>query len=199
MHNRNCLSIAPFIAALMVSATAFAQQPHAVELGVHYVYDRSTVTAVTSSQNGGDAEVSAGLTQHLAVVGEFSFVQTDSAQLRFFYVKPYYSLQQMTYTAGLRYHPGPNGARVQPFLEAEAGGGHDLGDLAPSKNIAGASSNAFAFLAGGGVAVRVGERLMLTPIRVDYLMTTFDNNQNNRQDHLRLAAGISVRIFGGRH
>jgi hypothetical protein len=198
MHNRNCLSIATLVAALMVSATALAQQPHAVELDVHYVYDRSTVTAVTSSQNGGDIDVATGLTQHLAAVGEFSFVQTQSAQLRYFYVKPYYSLEQMTYTAGLRYHPGPDRARMQPFLEAEAGGGYDLGDLAPSKNIAGASSNAFALLAGGGVAVRMGERLMLTPIRVDYLMTTFDNNQNNRQDHLRLAAGISVRLFGGR-
>jgi hypothetical protein len=198
MHNKNGLSIATLVVALMVSATALAQQPHAVELGVHYVYDRSTVTAVTSSQNGGDAEVSVGLTQHLAAVGEFSFVQTDSAELRFFYVKPYYSLQQMTYTAGLRYHPGPDRARIHPFLEAEAGGGHDLGDLAPSKNIAGASSNAFALLAGGGVAVRIGERLILTPIRADYLMTIFDNNQNNRQDHLRLATGISFRIAGRR-
>jgi opacity protein-like surface antigen len=59
------------------------------------------------------------------------------------------------------------------------------------------SSNSFAMAAGGGVDLMLSHRFAIRMIQADYYYTQFDNGVNNRQNNLRIGAGVIVR-FGAR-
>jgi hypothetical protein len=104
-----------------------------------------------------------------------------------------YNLTIMAVTGGLRYQLPMKG--IQPFGQALFGIAHASGTGAQAPNPeAGNAGVAFALNAGGGVDLAVSRRFSVRMFEADYLLTTFDNGSNNRQNNLRISVGAVVRF-----
>jgi hypothetical protein len=81
--------------------------------------------------------------------------------------------------------------KVTPFAQVLFGGVRTTDGIGVS-----GPQNNFAMTAGGGIDFKVSKRFFIRPVQVEYLMTRLPNGLNNREDNLRIGAGIIVR-FGG--
>jgi len=174
----------------MSAAVAAAQNDHAVSVGADYTYVRTNVLPGCScfSLSGGSAQIQVNLAPHLAGIGDVTL--THKAGI----TADNYTLTQLTYTGGVRVRPFAPHARLRPFAEIMLGGASSFGTLSPASSGVGGASNAFAFESGGGIELRLSPRISLLPVEADYLMTTFSNTANNRQNDLRLSAGFVIRL-----
>jgi len=176
------LAVACFLSS---SNSAKAQSSHPISLGADYAYVHTNILPGCNcvSLQGGSAQLEFGLSPHLAALAEFTAAHRSGI------TPDGYTLTQLTYTFGLRYIPLSD-RRFSPFGEVLFGGAHALGSLSPGNNAIGGTSNAVAFQPGGGVALRIGKRVRLVPVRADYLLTNFRNNADNHQNDVRFSAGI---------
>jgi opacity protein-like surface antigen len=95
------------------------------------------------------------------------------------------------YTAGIRYTPRLHMGPLKPFGQVLAGVAHARGSLAEGTNLAASNAGAaFAANVGGGVDLKITRMLALRLIDANYLVTTFNNGDNNHQNNLRLSAGV---------
>ena len=104
------------------------------------------------------------------------------------------SLNFVSYLLGPRisWH---NPTRFLPFAQFLIGCTHGFGALFP--NAGGPylpNPDAFSFASGAGLNWNVSRRIAFRIVQVDYLQTHLPNDTNNRQDHLRIVAGIVWRI-----
>jgi outer membrane immunogenic protein len=107
-----------------------------------------------------------------------------------------YTLTLSTFTVGGRYLHPLGHSPLEGYGQALIGVAHSSGTLIPAQS-PGVSSNAGAtFVAnlGGGVDLRINHRFSLRLAEADYLVTTFNNSVNNRQNHLRISSGLVVRF-----
>ena len=107
-----------------------------------------------------------------------------------------YNLTLSTFTAGGRYQYRLGNSPIHAYGQGLIGVAHSSGTLIPAQT-PGVSSNASAAFAanlGGGVDLDINRRFSLRLVEADYLITTFDNNVNNRQNHLRISSGVVVRF-----
>jgi hypothetical protein len=186
----HALRILALFATVVAAASASAQQPHPLSLGANYTYVRTNVLPGSScySLNGGGVQAQIGWTTHLSGIADITVTHKGGI------TPDGYSLTQLTYTGGARYSPQVTASPVKLFGEIKVGGTNAFGTLSPSRSGIGGRSNAFAFEPGGGLQVRLGSRLSLIPVQADYLLTTFNNGDNNRQNDLRLSSGLLIRI-----
>jgi hypothetical protein len=104
-----------------------------------------------------------------------------------------YNLTVVAITGGLRYRPPVK--RIEPFGQALFGIAHASGTGAQSPNPeAGNAGAAFALNLGGGVDLAVSRRFSIRAFEADYLLTTFDNGSNNRQNNLRISVGAVIHF-----
>jgi hypothetical protein len=78
---------------------------------------------------------------------------------------------------------------VTPFAQALFGGiatTDGIGVSGPQNN--------FAMTAGGGVDFRIFTHVSLRPIQIEYLMARLPNGLNNREDNVRVGAGIVLHL-----
>ena len=83
--------------------------------------------------------------------------------------------------------------RVTPFGEVLFGVAHTGSSLLATGN----DQNAFAMAVGGGLDYRVSSRFSIRPVKVDYLLTRFDEFNNptaQSQNNLRVSTGIVFRF-----
>jgi opacity protein-like surface antigen len=84
---------------------------------------------------------------------------------------------------------------VTPFAEVLFGAAHAGGGVFTTN-----SQNAFAMTVGGGVDYRFSRRLSIRPLKVDYLLTrfnefnTFNALSTQTQNNLRVSTGIVFRF-----
>jgi outer membrane immunogenic protein len=140
---------------------------------------------------GGAAELQFGVAEHMSVLGSVAAERQTSL------TPDGYGLTQSTYLAGLRLFPLAGPGKLRPFGDVALGLAHAGGSLSPAKTGYG-SSNAFAMELGGGAELRLSQHWVLVPVEADYLLTTFSNGGTNRQNQLRLSAGVSYRWRNGR-
>ena len=88
---------------------------------------------------------------------------------------------------------------VTPFFHILVGGAHDTSSFAGvsspgiSNSSVSSSANAFAFAPGGGLDVNVSPHIAIRVAQVDYLLTKFKDDEDNRQNNVRVSAGIVFR------
>jgi outer membrane immunogenic protein len=175
--------------ALLAAVPTVAQQEHPISVGANYTYVRTNLLPGCScfGMNGGGAQFEYGLRPHLSVIADFTATHHGGI------TPDNYALTQFTFAGGLRYRLLPERARINPFGEVLFGGAHASGSLSPSNTGLG-SSTRFAFQTGGGVGLRLNHRFTIVPVQADYLLTTFSNGVANRQNDLRLSAGVLFRL-----
>lgn len=181
---------AVIVGSLTVGSTfAVAQERHQILVGADYSYVKTNILPGCNcvSLNGGGLQVEAGLTYHLAAVADFTVEHRSGI------TQDSYDLTQTTYTFGARYLPLKGRTRLQPFAEFLLGGAHASGSLSPA-NTGFGGSNTFAFQTGGGVRLPLSSRILLEPVRIDYLFTKFGNGANDQQNDLRVSVGVLFRL-----
>jgi len=79
--------------------------------------------------------------------------------------------------------------KVTPFAQTLFGGIWTTDGIGHS-----GSENNFALTAGGGIDLKVSRHVSVRPVQAEYFMTKIPDNLNNRQNNLRLGAGVVVRL-----
>jgi hypothetical protein len=98
------------------------------------------------------------------------------------------NLTLSTYMEGVRYTMFRS-HRLMPFGEALIGFGHTQSNYKLDANATG-----FAYAGGGGLDIKVGSRFDVRPVEALYLKTDIPNAVNNRQNQIRLSAGLIFHL-----
>lgn len=80
--------------------------------------------------------------------------------------------------------------KLTTFVQALFGGVRTTDGIAQSTG----TENNFAMTAGGGIDVKVSRHVSVRPIQAEYFMTKIPDGLNNRQDNLRIGAGIVLGL-----
>jgi outer membrane immunogenic protein len=172
----------------LFSMTAQAQDFPRVDVGLDYNYVRTNAPpggCGCIALHGGDGWAAFNFTHSIAIVGQVSGqhasnINGSGADLTF-----------TSFLAGPRYSFDVT-RRVVPFGQVLFGGAHASGSL-PGDFLVG-SSSAFAMTAGGGVDIGLSTHFAIRAAQLDYFMTRFRNGINDRQNNLRLSAGVVLRF-----
>ncbi|MGD0510006.1 MAG: outer membrane beta-barrel protein [Terriglobales bacterium] len=177
---------------LLAAARPMKAQEQASKLEVYggYYYARFNINAnvpgiapsATYNGNGGGGQLEYNANRWLGVVGDLSgFYATSSGSGAF-------AGAAFTYLLGPRVNF--RRGKVTPFAQALFGGVWTTDGIAQSTG----PENNFAMTAGGGIAIKVSRHVSVRPVQAEYFMTKIPDGLNNRQDNLRLGAGIVLRL-----
>jgi outer membrane immunogenic protein len=184
------LAIFPLL-ALFAAAPPVTAQEQAPKLEVYggYSYARFNVNASavggtaseTFNGNGGGGQLEYNANHWLGVVGDLggygATATTNGALVG----------GAFTYLAGPRVNF--RHGKVTPFAQTLFGGirtTDGIGRSGPENNL--------AMTAGGGVDFKVSRHVSVRPVQAEYLMTKLPDSLNNRQDNLRVGAGVVFRL-----
>lgn len=170
---------------LAVSMVAGAQDYPKVELFGGYTYNHQSIGGTGFNFNGGSGSVAINFTPVFGLVGDFG---------------PYHNNTSGVSTTTFTYLFGPKFAfrgneHVTPFFQVLVGGAHDSSSFSSGVTSSSSSSsgNAFAMALGGGLDAKVSPHVAIRVAQVDYLLTKFQDDQDNRQNNVRISAGIVFR------
>ena len=177
---------------LFATARPMKAQEQASKLEVYggYYYARFNVNAnvpgiapsATYNGNGGGGQLEYNANRWLGVVGDLSgFYATSSGSGAFAGVA-------FTYLLGPRVNF--RRGKVTPFAQALFGGVWTTDGIAKSTG----PENNFAMTAGGGIDFKVSRHVSVRPVQAEYFMTKIPDGLNNRQNNLRLGAGVVLRL-----
>lgn len=180
------VSVAP------LTPPAFAQGKSsdipAIEVSGAYNYFRANLISAGGccfTVNGGSGGAAFNLTHWFGVEGEIAGYRAGNVR------GSGRELTLFTYTAGPRL--SLRRGRLAPFAHALFGGGHAGGTLYSGSGGLGANS-AFVLTTGGGVDIGISPRVAIRVIQADYVYTRFLNGSNNRQNNVRIGAGLVFRL-----
>jgi hypothetical protein len=135
---------------------------------------------------GGKAEFRAALSSRIGFVGELAghhASNINSAQE---------GIGLLSYLFGPRFCWQIH--RFTPFAQVLVGGVHGFDATFPSRNNSTIVPDAFAMAAGGGINIDLSRHLAIRPFQADYLLTMLPNTASNRQNSLRVGAGIVFKF-----
>jgi opacity protein-like surface antigen len=165
------------------------QEPSKAEVYGGYYYVRFNVNAnipgvmpsETFNGNGGGGQFEYNANHWLGVVGDLGGYGATST------VNGSLVGGAFTYLFGPRVNF--THGQITPFAQALFGGirtTDGIGQSGPENN--------FAMTAGGGIDFKVSENFSVRPVQAEYFMTRLPNGLNNRQNNLRIGAGIVLRL-----
>jgi len=136
---------------------------------------------------GAKAEFNAPILSRLSIAGELSgahAVNINSA---------HEDLSLIAYLLGARYSLRTR-APIVPFAQALIGGVRGFDAIFRGPNGSTNAPDSFAAALGGGLNMNLSRRFAIRAIQADYLQTHLPNDGNNRQNNLRLSAGVVFRF-----
>ncbi len=175
--------------ASLFGVTAQAQEGRKtidVFAGYSYVRANPSASGAKFSLNGGSASVAYNFNNWLSGVADFGGYHSTNGLARGL------DGTLSTYLFGPRVSYRRFG-RVTPFGEVLFGVAHTSSGVFDIAN----TQNAFAMTVGGGVDYRVSSRFSIRPLKVDYLLTRFNEFNNvstQTQNNLRVSTGIVFRF-----
>lgn len=193
-HRKFALKLAAILVSglpsMVFGASPAADQGAAPELALTYSYIHSNALPAGGSSinlSGGSATFALPLNTHnISLVADVTAVHGGGITANG------YSLTLASYTAGVRYSPRFL-QWAHPYGQALFGVAHSSGSLVQSQTTSNAGAT-FALSVGGGLTIRTHTRFSIRPIEADYMLTTFNNGVNNRQNNLRISSGM-VYVF----
>lgn len=175
--------------ASLLGVTTQAQERKTIDVFAGYSYVRANPATSGSdgiSLNGGSASIAYNVNHWLSGVADFGGYHSTNI------LGSGVDGTLSTYLFGPRvsYH---RFGRVTPFGEVLFGVAHTGAGLLNTPG----SQNAFAMTVGGGIDYRLSSHFSLRPAKVDYLLTRFNelnNNNTQSQNNLRVSTGIVFRF-----
>ena len=188
---RNCLVILSLM--LMLSLVAVAQDAPRVEVFGGYSYLRADSQDFPEHNlNGYTVSGNVNLNKWFGLKADFSDHYND------FQISPGVKadLNLRFFTGGVQFTSYKN-EKVTPFVHVLAGVARR--NFGVSRAAAGngprdISANAFAFIVGGGMDVNINKSLAWRAFQTDYVLTTFDDFRDSRQNNFRLSTGLVWKI-----
>jgi outer membrane immunogenic protein len=179
------------IFAFVLSAKAQYEGPRLEAFGGYY-YARFNVKAnvpgvapsETFNGNGGGGQLEYNPNRWLGVVGDLSGYGATSTTNGALVGGVF------TYLFGPRVNF--RHGKVTPFAQTLFGGIRTTDGIGRS-----GPENNFTMTAGGGIDFKVSKLVSVRPVQAEYFMTKLPDGLNNRQNNLRIGAGIVFR-FGTR-
>ncbi len=188
---KNLFMLTVLAVVLDVALPANAQDDAArLEVYGGYDYARFNVTAnvpgiapsATYNGTGGSGQIEYNANHWLGVVGDLGgFRATSSGSGSF-------AGAVFTYLLGPRVNF--RRGKVTLFAQTLFGGVWTTDGIAQSTG----PENNFAMTVGGGIDFKVSRLLCVRPVQAEYFMTTIPDGLGNRQDNLRLSAGVVFRF-----
>ena len=184
---RKSLAVGLLLGLLGAVPLAKAQEePSKFDLYGGYYYARINVNAkvagiapsATYIGKGGGGQFEYNPKNWLGVVGDLSGFYATSAGNGAF------AGAFLTYLLGPRVNF--RHGKFAPFVQALFGGVRTTDGIAQSTG----TENNFAMTAGGGIDIKVSRQVSVRPIQAEYFMTKIPDGLNNRQDNLRIGAGV---------
>ena len=179
------------VLALFGAARPVEAQDTAPKLEVYggYYYVRFNVNASaaggapseTFNGNGGGGQLEYNANDHLGFVGDLAGYGATST------VNGALVGGAFTYLFGPRINLRLR--KVTLFGQVLFGGIRTTAGIGQS-----ASENNLALTAGGGIDFKVSKHVSVRPIQAEYFMTKIPDSLNNRQNNLRLGAGVVLRL-----
>lgn len=171
-------SVLALVSALLMSASAAAQETPKAEVFGGYAY-------AGEGTHGWNTSVAGNVNRWLGVVADFS--------------GQYTSLDEVDVREKIRTHSalfGPQVSlrrhkRVTPFARALFGASHVSTDATEFGQSFAFSDTTFALALGGGLDVRVNDRLAVRAFQADYVRTRFFGGTQNKG---RLSFGLVFRF-----
>src|SRR5271169_3452306 len=202
--------------ALLFGAVTFAQDsPPKAEVLLDYSYvhanPQNNNIIPTFSLNGGGGGAAFYFNKYIGIETEFEGYGSYSRNINV----PATYCPPDGCTASARgnlftYNVGPivkfRTSHFEPFVETMFGGAHSTfyGNLYKACSASGCtiastspSNNAFDFLIGGGIDIRLNDYVAIRPVQFEYLLTRFGNDfthGNNNQSNFRYQAGFVLRF-----
>jgi outer membrane immunogenic protein len=162
--------------------------PAQLEATLAYSADRGSGSANSNFwMQGGKAEFSAAFSRSFSLVGDVAVLHASNIN------SANGSIGLVSYLFGPRFSYRRY-SRFTPFGQILIGGVHGFDAYFPSAAGFTLTPDAFAMAAGGGVNVPVSRHLAIRPVQVDYFQTQLPNNAANRENNLRVGAGIVFAI-----
>ncbi len=185
------------IAMLCVTVSSQAQREGAetgtaVPLEVTVAYSAAHINAPPGGcgcfwMTGGKIEENATLYRGFSVVAELAGQHVSN-------INPVHEdLSMVSYLFGPRYSRRSI-SRFVPFVQILAGGVHGFDALFPNPNGSTITPDGFALATGGGLDINASRHFAIRVFQADYFLTTLPNDSGNRENNLRLSAGIVFRI-----
>ncbi len=172
-----------------IGASIANAQTHSLDAGATYTYVHTNLLPGCDcfGTQGGSGQVQFRVASHLSLLGDITVTHQGSVTAN------KYDVTQSVFTAGVRYFPASLPTRIRPFGDVLLGAAHTGGTLSPT-NTGYGGSTAFALQTGGGLQYPLSPRWTLVPVQAEYLLTTFGNGADNRQNDLRLSIGVFLRL-----
>jgi hypothetical protein len=137
-----------------------------------------TASHDTYSLSGGGSQLVYNVNNWFGVAGDLAGYALTSGT-----IQP----AAMTYLAGPRFTLRRR--RATPFAQTLFGGVLSKDGIT---NVG--LTSVFAMTAGGGMDVRVSRRVAIRPVQVEYLLMTFPDGANNRQNSFRYSSGLVFHL-----
>ena len=179
------------LGTVMVAAGQAVERPGPVTLAFNYSYMRANAGPGNCGcfhLSGGSAEAAFHAWRSFSVVAQVSGEHAANTNVQ---GQP---LSLALVTAGPRFTYPLHHSRLAPFVQGLAGAVH--GFDAPFPTSAGSeafAATAVAVLLGGGIDISLRRHVGIRAFEADYGLTHLPNAVNDRQNLLRLSAGVVFR------
>lgn len=183
------------------SASSDTSTTPAAELFGGYSYLRFNVKRITDTEgfnsHGGTASIAGNVNRWVGLVADFGGYKVTG-------LPSGTSANALTFLFGPRF--SHRGDRLTPFMQFLFGAAHLKSDVStPSAANSGTAffstnsfhQNAFAAAFGGGLDLTLSKHVAWRVFQADYLLTKFEDGNNNEQNNLRAATGLVFRFGGG--
>ena len=169
---------------LVLTVSAAAQDYPKAEVFGGYSYLHVSELGTGFNFNGASGSIAVNLNHSVGIVGDFGGYHNGNSGV---------STSTFTYLFGPKFAYRGN-ERITPYFHVLLGGAH----VSASFSGVSGSDSAFALAFGGGADVKVASHVAIRVIQVDYLLTKFNDGDNDRQNNVRVSAGIVFRWGGGK-
>jgi opacity protein-like surface antigen len=182
-----------FVASLLIllPLAAFAQDKPKVEVFGGYSYLRTDDDFLLDNLNlhGWNAAVTGNINKWFGITGDFSGHYND------YQISPGVRAD----ISGHIFLTGPQLAYRkndvwQPFVHVLVGAARQHISVPTATGRVKNTDTAFAMALGGGLDAHIAKHLAVRLFQTDYVLTTFDDGDNNAQNNFRLSTGLVLRL-----
>ena len=176
---------------------AAAQDKPKAEVFGGYSYLHSSDNGASLNSNGVSGSVAFNANEWFGVVGDFGYYHASPNVSSFTIGVPIsadVSVNTFSYLFGPKLSMRGN-EKFTPFVQALFGGAHQKTNVnVTGFGSASTSESAFVMALGGGADVKVANSVAIRLIQAEYVLTKFNDGDNNRQNSVRLSAGVVFRF-----
>lgn len=184
------------VLALALTGAGIAQDRPQAEFFGGYSFLHTSESGIDTNGNGVSGSFSFNPTAPVGLVADFGYYHASpnvSSLLGPIPLSTDISVNTFSYLFGPKYAIRTH-EKVTPFVQALFGGAHQSTSFSISGISGSGSENAFAMALGGGLDMKATSNVAIRLIQAEYVLSKFNDGGNNRQNSIRLSAGVVFRF-----